>query len=195
MKRFVSFYLLAPLVFARAALALDLLELRQPANCMDGLEMASIAPPPPPVVNKDEIFDPKSLKELLPKQIARDEKGTVVMNKIADNGLRKIMASESFKSSQFGQLNARVQEKTRIEMSLQDNNNHLQHKVNAQIQPFQGTAVISYKGFFGLDYSLQPASDTQKIKVEQMVADKKVFFENRQLRSNTLNQIGVAWDW
>lgn len=182
-------------VFSPKAKAHDPLELRRPAACMDELESSSLAPPELPARDKNEIFDPKSLNELLPKQISREDKGAVVMSRIADNGLKKIMASDSFRNSQFGELNEKVQENTKIEMSLKDTDNRLEHRLNAQVQPFQGMAVLSYKGYFGLDYSFQPAGDTQKIKLEEVILHKKVFFENRQVHSQTLNQIGVAWDW
>ncbi len=157
--------------------------------------MSSLAPPPVPEPSSDDIFDFKKMNEWLPAQINSDEKGTTVMSKIADNGFQKFMASDRFKTSALGSLNERVKEQTKVEMSLKPTGQELEHKINAQLQPFQGGATVSYRGYFGLDMSFLPASETQKIKIEETIFNKKLYYENIQGPIERLDEVGVRWDW
>lgn len=169
--------------------------IRKPSSCMETPTFAMLEAPPKPEDGEDGFFSSKNLREMLPKSIPPDEKGAVVMNRIADKGFQKFVASEGFKSTPLGSLNEKVQEKTKIEMSLKPEGQQIQHKLKAQVQPFQGEAILSYSGYIGVDVALQPANALQKVKLEEEIFKKKIYFENRQGPIERLQQVGIRWDW
>lgn len=188
------FLILCGLIFIGRTASNRVFGLRVPTSCMDSAESSSIAPPPIPEASSDEI-DFKKLNDLIPTQVTKEDKGSIVIGKIADNGFQKFMASDRFKSSPIGRINEEVKQKTKLEMSLKPEGQSVEHRLKAQILPFQGGAIVGYQGYFGLDVTLQPANDSQKIKVEETIADKKIYFENIQSRLERLNEVGISWDW
>lgn len=196
MRLWLYIFFMLGLLFADPLREASINSTRAPSSCMDSsAELPSLAPPPVPVSSDDEVFDFKKMNEWLPAQIDKEEKGTTVMSRIADKGFQNFMASDRFKSSSLGSLNEQVKQQTKIEMSLKPEGQKLEHKIKAQLQPFQGGATVSYQGYFGLDLSFLPASDTQVIKIEETVFNKKLFYENSLGRNERLDQVGVRWDW
>jgi hypothetical protein len=169
--------------------------LREPNSCMDSVEMASLVPPTVPVRTGIEIIDFKKMTEWIPKDVKKEDDGILLMNRIADNGFQKFLASDYFKQTQLGTLNETVKEQTRIELSVKPEGEKIAHKIKAQLQPFQGVATFSYRGYFGMDYSFIPMTEAQKIKFEETLFKKKVFYETTLVRSERLDKVGIRWDW
>jgi hypothetical protein len=169
---------------------------RSPAACMDqALDFSSLVPPSAPTEVQNEIFDLKKLNELVPPDLSGTENGSVVLNRIADNGFQKFVSSAQFKSTQLGTFNEKVKEQTKVEVSLKPDGKGIEHKLNAQLQPFQGGATVSYRGYVGVDLSFQPLTETQKIKVEETILNRKLYYENSFIKTERRDQIGVRWDW
>lgn len=167
---------------------------RLPASCMNSVEQSSLAPPPAPMKDPN-AFDFKKMNDWLPNAIGQQEKGTTVLQKIADNGFQKFVSSDTFKSTQLGTFNEHLKEQTKIELTMKQASSGPEHRIKAQIQPFQGEATLSYSGYLGVDVSYQPLSETQRIKIEETFFKRKFFYENRQVRADHLSQVGVRWDW
>lgn len=168
---------------------------RLPASCMNMLDVQMMAPPERPSGSPEDLFDVKKINELLPTDIKHNERGSVVMNKIADRGFQRIITSEQFKSTPIGALNEKVKDQTKIELNLKPDGDQVEHKLKAQVQPFQGGATLSYSGYFGVDLTFLPANDTQKIKIEDIVMNKKIYYETSQGPFERLQHVGVRWDW
>jgi hypothetical protein len=168
---------------------------REPNSCMDGVEMPSLAPPKVPVQDGTQIIDFKKMTEWIPKDVKKEDDGLLLMNRIADNGFQKFLASDFFKQTQLGTLNETVKEQTRIELSVKPEGEKIDHKIKAQLQPFQGIATVSYRGYFGMDYSFIPMVEAQKIKFEETLFKKKVFYETTLVRSERIDKVGIRWDW
>lgn len=176
---------------------------RDLASCMEGaLEYASLLPPeksdPVETASGDPIdpqgFDFKKLNEWLPAQIAPDEKGEVVLNKLADKGVQSFLSSETFKSSTLGRLNEKVKEETKMEVNIQSENK-VSHKFTANLEPFQQGAKLSYAGLIGLELSFYSLNRTQTLKVVDTFFNKKFYYENSLNTMDRTDHLGVQWDW
>ncbi len=182
--------------------------LRSVASCMDGgFEYSSLAPPPTPQIKKintnsdagsfvelEEGFDLKKLNEWLPEQITPDENGARVMHKIADRGVQSFFSSANFKNSRLGRLNEKIKEETKMEVQIK-NNGHLEHRISANVEPFQQKAKLAYNGFVGLELSYYMADNTQAIKLVDRIFNKKVYYENNVNSTERNDHLGVQWDW
>ena len=168
---------------------------RLPASCMNMIDVQMMAPPERPANSPEELFNIKKINELLPAEIKQNESGSVIINKIADRGFQKVITSDQFKSTPIGVLNEKVKDQTKIELNLKPDGEQIEHKLKAQVQPFQGGATLSYSGYFGVDFTFLPANDTQKIKIEDIVMNKKIYYENSQGPFERLQHVGVRWDW
>ncbi|MEY4617323.1 MAG: hypothetical protein RJB66_2283 [Pseudomonadota bacterium] len=154
-----------------------------------------MAPPERPNDPSQSLFELKKINEIIPMDLNPNDSGAVIFNRIADRSFQKIINSDSFKSTPLGAINEKVKEQTKIELSVKPQGDKVAHKLKAQVQPFQQSATLSYSGYIGVDYSFQPANDTQKIKVEEIIADTRVYYETTRGPLERLQQVGVRWDW
>jgi len=176
---------------------------RNLASCMEGnLDYSSLAPPQQGeasnITHASQIesseFDFRKLNEWLPAEIAPDEKGGVVINKIADKGVQSFLTSESFKSSSLGRLNEKVKEETKMEVKL-SRGGKTEHKISANLEPFQQGAKVGYTGVIGLELSYYIPNKIQTLKLVETILDKKIYYENSVSLIDRHDHFGVQWDW
>lgn len=172
---------------------------RDPASCMDVIELSSysgesIEPPPKPNSDDSLIISSIKLNELLPSQISKEEDGYVLLEKIADKGLQKIVSSDQFKSTPLGTLNETVKEKTKVELNIVENHS-IEHKIGAQLEPFRGGGTVTYHGYFGATYTFYDLNKGKKLRLEEKFLGKDLFFETIVNEEERVDQIGVAWGW
>lgn len=195
MEKFLKPLLLLILVLVSSLKVLAQPPERAPNSCMNLMDKGMLAPPERPNLPAQELFEVKKINEVIPLDLKPTDSGMVIFNRIADRSFQKIINSDTFKSTPLGAINEKVKEQTKIELSVKPQGDKVAHKLKAQVQPFQQSATLSYTGYIGVDYSLQPANDTQKIKVEEIIADKRIYYETTQGPLERLQQVGVRWDW
>lgn len=172
---------------------------RHLASCMDSIELSSITgevlqAPSMPVSESSFLSDAKSINELLPEKIDKKENGYKVMGKIADRGFQKFISSEQFKSSSLGKLNEEVKEKTKVDLNIRTENK-LEHKLSFKLEPFQQGATVDYSGYFGVQFSYYEKESVKKLKVDDILFSKNIYFENYLSSSDRWNQVGFQWKW
>lgn len=189
-------YIIVALIVLFVAEKSGLVAIRAPSSCIEEIQMSSLMAPPKPKEVGGDIIDVKKINDLLPSEIRKGESGVVVINKIADKGFQNFLTSDQFRETPLGTLNEQVKEQTRIEMKFKpDQNSKLEHRLNAQLQPFQGGATLSYRGILGVDVSYLPRGESQSVKIEEEIFRKKIYYENSLKSSVRTDQIGVKWDW
>jgi len=184
--------------------------LRGIASCMEeSLDYSSLVPPKNDEVNRDKDdssvhevsqvvgsadFDFSKMNEWLPTQLAPTDKGSVVINKIADKGIQSFFSSQQFKNSQLGRINEKVKEQTKMEVNL-SKGNKVEHKITANLEPFQQGARFAYQGYFGLNLSFYVPNKKQVFKVEEVFFNRKFYYENMLTLTDRQDNLGIEWNW
>ena len=142
---------------------------------------------------------PFDMAQVIPLNMQPSDSSSQVFSQVADKGFSSLFASERFRSSGLGRMTTEAQEKMQTEVVLggsadENGKASTQHKLNFNVQAFQGLAQMQYSGYTEAAVKYKIAQSEVDFEIsEKMGGHKNLVFSHSVSPENRLSQVSVLW--
>lgn len=139
-------------------------------------------------IPSDMAIDPE-----LPSQ----QKGEIVVNRIADHSLTHYFNSPDFRKTSLGRTATDVEKKVKQEVVLKGaSKDSIEHKFNFQVQAFQTLAKVEYIGFaqFSVSYNFRYETADMEL-AEKINARQSISLVHSRAPSESKSHVRMSWSF
>ncbi len=148
--------------------------------------------PPQPKFNVEAYIpiDLRPTSELTPAQ-----KNSQVFGRIADQSVSSLINSPEFRSSTLGGVTTEVEKNVKKEVVVRGNGpGAVEHRVNIQLQAFQSTAKLEYRGIASVQLAYRINESVMDLEIsESLSKSKKLTLAHSSGPTEQVSQIRLSW--
>lgn len=150
------------------------------------------ATPPPPKFNV-ENYIPIDLRPT--GDMSPAEKNSQVFGRIADQSVSSLINSPEFRSSALGNVTTEVEKNVKKEVVVRGSGpSGIEHKFNVQLQAFQSTAKVEYRGLASVNLAYRMSDSIVDLEIsEPLSKTQKLTLAHSAGPLERISQIRLSW--
>jgi len=146
----------------------------------------------PPLLTRED------LNKIVPKDVTPADSSQDILRRMSDRAVQVWLKSPSMQNMAVVQTAQKVENAMKAEVAMGDPSGEdgIQHKINFQVQAFQATSRVDYKGYVNASLSYNLRENRAGIEVrEKVFKDKDLFLNHSSTSRDTLSSVGMRWSF
>jgi hypothetical protein len=144
-------------------------------------------------VKPQSLIDREATALVIPQNLAPGSNGQMVGTQILDHNLKNLMQGRFFRNAELAQRAQEVQEVLRPSVGYTDASG-VEHKLNLELEAFQGFAVLKYEGYLSSNLTFVPESKDFLVSVSDQIANStRLSVEHDSKNETSWLRLNFGW--
>lgn len=166
--------------------------------CWAKVDLSSTVPVKFPEETGAAGLTDKDIQKLIPLDMKPTTNATYVATRVGDKAVQAWLNSPTVKNSAMGKTAAQVENsmKTEVAISQDTEEGKVNHRFMFQIQAFQSTAMLKYRGWVNAAATYDARAHASVVEfTEKIWNDKDLTLSHTASNSEDVSALGVRWTW